>query len=204
MKLTVPSATIFAMAFYSSSAAAFSMSKQHLGRNVVSNAAKIFGATYLSAQAPVSVFAAKGAFPNGKRAFSKSTSTALNMADEKKEAPFKTWTFDNACDEMEFNELSEATISITDDLSQLDDSDLVMFGIYGAEEKEDEENDKDDDDAVPEPALVGEAKTIDEMFEGALTDLLMENYKAFKHGGSVGAVTPVLRIFSGEKVSYEL
>ena len=112
-------------------------------------------------------------------------------------APFKTWTFDKACDEMEFNKLSEATISITDDLSSLDDSDLVVFGIYGAEEKEEEE------DAVPEPTLVGEAKASDEMFEGALTDLLMENYKAFKHGGSAGAETPVLRIVSGKKVSFE-
>ena len=45
MKLSVPAATIVAMALYSKSAAAFSISKQQLGRH----AAKIIGATaYLS------------------------------------------------------------------------------------------------------------------------------------------------------------
>lgn len=116
------------------------------------------------------------------------------MAD--KEAPFKTWTFDDACDTMEFNDVSSASISITDDLASTDDSDLVMFGIYGPEEKEDE---KGDEEETPAPILIGKAKEIDDLFEGALTDLLMENYKDFKHGSALGKVTPVLRIFSGSK-----
>lgn len=119
------------------------------------------------------------------------------MAD--KEAPFKTWTFDDACDTMEFNDVSSASISITDDLASTDDSDLVMFGIYGPEEKEDEEGEKGDDEETPAPVLIGKAKEIDDLFEGALTDLLMENYKDFKHGSALGKVTPVLRIFSGSK-----
>jgi hypothetical protein len=193
MKLSVPAATIVAMAFYSKSAAAFSISKQQLGRH----AAKIIGATAYLSNTPFQVSAAKKNTPI--RSFSKSTS--LNMADK---APFKTWTFDKACDTMDFTELSSASIYITDDLATTDDSDLIMFGIYGPEKKEDEDDEsenKEEGKEVSEPTLIGKAKEIDELFEGALTDLMMENYKEFKHGAALGKVTPVLRIFSGAKVS---
>lgn len=124
------------------------------------------------------------------------------MADKKS---FETWTFDKPCDTMEFNVVSSASISISDDLSTIDDSDLVIVGIYGpkkdVEEEDDEDEDEKDDKEVPEPTLVGKAKELDEQFGGALTDLMMENFKAFKHGAAAGSATPVLRIYSGDKVS---
>lgn len=197
MKLSLPSATITAMALYGSTSAAFSIGRQNLGRKVVSNAAKVFGATAYLAQAPMQVSAAR----NGPiRAFTKSSLTALNMAE--KEAPFKTWTFDKACDTMEMSEVSEATISITDDLKSIDDSDLVIIGVYGPKKDEDEdekEEDSKDEEEMPEPVLVGKAKELDDLLEGALTDLMEENYKEFKHGAAAGTATPVLRIYSGDK-----
>ena len=64
--------------------------------------------------------------------------------------------------------------------------------------------DKDDDEEVPEPVLVGKAKELDETMDGALTDLMMENFKEFKHGAKAGGTTPVVRIVSpGSKVSSE-
>lgn len=191
MKLSIPAATITAMAF-SSCAAAFSAVRPHFGRNVVSNAAKVFGATAYLTQTPVRVSAARSV---PSRAFGRAS--ALNMADE---AAFKTWTFDKACDTMDFNEVSSTSISLTDDISSIDDSDLIIFGIYGpSKDDEDDDEEKKVDEEIPEPVLVGKAKALDEQFEGALTDLMMENYKAFKHGAAAGTATPVLRIFSGEK-----
>ncbi len=194
MKLSVPAATIVAMAFYSKSIAAFSLGKQQFGRH----AAKIIGATYLSSNTHhiTHVSATK---KNPIRSFTAS-STSLSMSSSDN-APFKTWTFDKHCDSMDFTEISSASISITDDLATTDDSDLVMIGVYGPEKKEDEEEEeKGDDEEVPAPELVGKAKDIDGLLEGALTDLMMENYKEFKHGAALGKVTPVLRIFSGAKV----
>jgi len=194
MKLSVPAATISAMAFYGSTSAAFSLGRQHLGRKVVGNAAKIFGATAYLAHGPVAASAAKDV---QTRSFGRSTS--LNMAEE---APFKTWTFDKACDTMEFNDVSSASIAITDDLKTIDDSDLVIIGVYGPKKDENEDDDeevKKGDEEVAKPTLVGKAKDLDDLLEGALTDLMEENFKDFKHGASAGKATPVLRIFSGDK-----
>jgi len=193
MKLSVPSATIIAMAFYGSTSAAFSLGRQNIGRKAVGNAAQIFGATAYLAHGPVAVSAAKN-FQT--KSFSKAT--ALNMA---KEAPFKTWSFDKACDTMEFNDVSSASIAITDDLKTIDNSDLVIIGVYGPKKDEEEDDDeaKKEDEEVSQPTLVGKAKDLDDLLEGALTDLMEENFKDFKHGASAGKATPVLRIFSGDK-----
>ena len=194
MKLSVPASTIIAMALYGTSSAAFSLGRQTMGRKVVSNAAKIFGATAYLGYSPVAASAANNI---STRSFAKSS--ALNMAEK---TPFKTWTFDKACDTMEFNDVSSASITITDDLKTIDDSDLVIIGVYGPKKDEDDEDDeeeKKDDEEIPKPTLTGKAKDLDDLLEGALTDLMEENYKAFKHGAAAGTATPVLRIFSGDK-----
>lgn len=121
------------------------------------------------------------------------------------ERPFKTWTFDDACDTMEFNRLISATMSVGGDLSTVDDSDLIVLGIYGPpKESDDDDNEEEKSDKadVPEPSLVGKVKELDEELGGALTEILMENYKAFQHGGKAGSTTPVVRLASKDtKVS---
>lgn len=191
MKLTLPSSTIVAMALYGTRAAAFSTIARHqFGRNVVSTAARGAAASLLSAGAllnPTPVSAAR-TFTAG--------SSALRMADADSEAPFKTWTFDKSCDSMECNEVGSISISISDDASAVEDADLIVLGIQGPEKEEEKEGDekKDDDEDVPEPVLVGKAKELDEQFGGALTDLLSQNYKEFKHGAKASSTTPTLTI----------
>lgn len=112
------------------------------------------------------------------------------MTDDK--TAFPSWTFDQACQTMEFNRISASSMTLTSDASVIDDSDLVVVGIYGPPKKDDD----DDDKKVPEPTLSGKAKQLDEELGGALTEAMMENYKAFKHGGAADATTPTLRIVS--------
>jgi len=193
MKLSVPAATIVAMALCPKSIAAFSLlgKQQSFSRH----AAKLIGATnilsnsnfYVSATKKDSVF---------NRAFTTATKSSLNMVSEDN-TPFKTWTFDKHCDTMDFNEVSSASIVITDELSSTDDADLLVIGVYGPEKKEGDEGEEEVE--VAAPSLAGKAKDIDDLLEGALTDLMMENYKDFKHGAAAGKTTPVLRTFSGGK-----
>lgn len=124
------------------------------------------------------------------------------MADDDKEAPFTTWTFDEPCRTMEFNRIASSSMSLSGDESLIDDSDLIVVGIYGPpkDEKEDdgdeEDTKKDDDEPTPEPTLSGKAKALDEELGGAITEALMENYKEFKHGSGAGKTTPTLRVVS--------
>ncbi len=169
----------------------------HAARNVAS----IFTATaYIT---PV--------VPTAFTGFGKSSSTtfrsksSLQMAEDS-ERPFATWTFDKACDTMEFNRIATASLNAIGDVSKLDDSDLIILGIYGPakEESDDdkEEEEQGDDVDIPEPILSGKAKELDEELGGAITEVLMENYKDFKHGTKAGGSTPTLRIVSsGSKVS---
>lgn len=192
------------MAFLSSVAAFSSVGKGRFGRKAVCNATKSLSGTIACFRNASPKHIHDKHFPIMKRAFgseSSTTTAALNMANI---APFKTWTFDKPCDTMEFNELSSISISISDDISTVDSSDLVVFGIYGPKKNgDDDEDDVDDeknkDKTIPKPTLVGHLKKIDENSNGALTDLMMENHKEFKHGASVGTTTPVFRFFDGNK-----
>lgn len=124
-----------------------------------------------------------------------------------KEEVFPTWTFDNACTSaMESTPLSAATLSFTTDGSATSDADLLVIGIAAPPKEDtdddDEEEDKkkdEEDEEVPSPTLVGKAKELDEELGGALTDLLMEQYKDFKHGAKAGSTTSTLRIFDKEE-----
>ena len=111
------------------------------------------------------------------------------------DAPFTTWTFDKACDTMEFTDFLSASVSVTSDASSLNDSDLVILGVYGPEETEDENEDdeskKEEEEAAP--ILEGKLKELDEELDGALTDIMMENSKDFKNGSVLGATTPTIR-----------
>ncbi len=100
--------------------------------------------------------------------------------------------------------VASISMSITDDVSSVDDSDLIVLGIHGPKKDDDDEEEetKDKDEEVPEPVLVGKAKDLDEEFGGALTNLMIENYKEFQHGAKANGATPLLTIVSsGGKVS---
>lgn len=199
MKLTISASSLLAM---SSAVAAFSSITRNKFRNGITshaarNVASIFTAgAYLT---PKPVFAGIG------RSNEARFQSSLSMA-ENGERPFKTWTFDSACDTMEFNRLISASMTVGGDLSSVDESDFIVLGIYGPpkESNDDEEDDEEnsDDDEVPQVTLAGKAKDLDEELGGALTEVLMENYKAFKHGGKAGSTTPVVRLASKDsKVS---
>ena len=106
------------------------------------------------------------------------------------EKTFVTWTFDNACKEMGCNVIHSADISVTENATAIDESDLIIFGVFAAPN----EDKASDDTTVPDPVLSGKAKEYDETFGGALSDLMVENYKKFKHGAAAGTATPTLRI----------
>jgi hypothetical protein len=84
-----------------------------------------------------------------------------------------------------------------------DDADLVFVGVFSPkkEDKDDEPDDEDADETEEEPtvSLVGGAKDLDDKLGGALSNLMVENAKAFKHGAKAGSTTPTLRVFSNGK-----
>ena len=200
MKLVIASTSLFAM---TSAVAAFSSITRRQFRHGITNhaarnVASMFTAT--AYMAPTPAFAGIGGRSSSivRNNHKKASSSSLSMA----EAPFTTWTFDEPCDTMEFNRITTASMDATGEMSVVDDSDLVVIGIYGPAKKEDEENEDEKKDDVPEPELDGKAKDLDEELGGAITEIMMENYKAFKHGGSAGGTTPTLRLASsGSKVS---
>lgn len=206
MKLVITSTSLLAM---SSAAAAFSsITRRQFRKGITTHAARniasIFTVTaYLK---PSSVFAGVGKTSSVVRR----TTSSLGMT-ENKERPFATWTFDNACDTMEFNRIAKASLAASADISIVDNSDLIVLGIYGPA-KESSENEADegegegegDDDAkeVPVPVLSGRVKELDEELGGAISEVLVENYKSFKHGGKACSATPTLRVpVSGSKVN---
>ena len=131
----------------------------------------------------------------GTRAVHSTSKTSMQMS--KSEAPFTTWTFDKHCDTMDWSELPSPTVTISNDASALDDSDLVILAVYGPakeESDEDEEKKSNDDEEEVAPVLEGKVKEIDEALDGALTDVMMENAKAFKNGAAFAEATPTLRM----------
>lgn len=198
MKLNVPSSVFVGMALYTSSATAFnSLYRAANTRKIVSNAARSLSLTavYLANKSSkvVSMNPHPNHFRGGAAAYS-SSSTALQMSTDDKK-PFVTWTFDENCKEMEFSSVSSASISVSSDTSSAEDADLILVGIYGPK-KEESEEEKKEDETVPKPILSGMAKELDEKYDGALTDVLMENYKEFQHGSKAGGTTPTLRLVS--------
>jgi len=119
----------------------------------------------------------------------------------KMDQPFDTWTFDDPCKTMSWTEMTEASLSVAGLADNWDDSDLVVIGVF-APKKEETDDDEDDDkveEEEPTAELTGEAKAYDEKLGGALSNLMIENFKAFKNGASAGSVTPTLRLFKDGK-----
>ena len=130
------------------------------------------------------------------RAFHATAMTSLS-ATAKMDQSFPTWRFDEPCKSAEWTDLPEVTMAVTADSAAVDDSDLVLIGVYGPEESDDSATEEAES---PPIVLTGAAKEIDEKLGGALTEIAEENSKAFKAGGAPGATTPTLRV-AGATVS---
>lgn len=154
-------------------------------------AAAALASSYLGA--PAVAGTKKNQSPSIRRPFGTS-STKLSMAEKGDNKPFTTWTFDNACTSMEMNELASVAFEMTDNVDLIDEADLIVVGIQGPPANVEEDEESKEDEIAPEPTLVGKAKELDEAFEGALSEVLVENYKAFKNGAKAGATTPSLRL----------
>ena len=117
---------------------------------------------------------------------------------------FPTWSYDKPCQTMEWTELVETTLSVAAaDKAAVEGSDLVMIGVYAPakdDEEDDEEDDKEDDKEPPTIALTGMAADIDKDLGGALSELMADNDKDFKHGATAGSTTPTLRVIVDGKV----
>lgn len=124
-----------------------------------------------------------------------STSSQLDMS--KMDQSFKTWSFDEPCNTMAWNEVSKATLSaVTKSDNWESDADLVIVGVFAPKQDEDAD---EDEDSEPTVSLEGTAKDLDEALGGALSNLMLENAKAFKHGAEAGSTTPTLRVFKDGK-----
>jgi leucyl aminopeptidase len=147
-------------------------------------------------------------------ASSYSTSATLFAEPSKMDQSFPTWRYDTYCKRMEWTDtigipLTIAQATTSDDLSSIDDADLVIIGVLAPAEKE--SNDGSDDDSadndeskksVESLILTGIANHIDEKFSGAISDLISENSKTFKNGAKVGSVTPTIRTVGATKQRY--
>lgn len=120
-------------------------------------------------------------------------SSSLNMS----ERPFNTWSFDKHCETMEWSPAPEISLTVvTASDESIDDADLVIVGVL-APAKDDVAEENDDEDKEIDPIVfTGKAKGIDDALGSALTELAIENSKAFQNGGTAGALTPSLRIAS--------
>jgi leucyl aminopeptidase len=95
-----------------------------------------------------------------------------------------------------------ATLTIAEkkgnDWDELDD--LVVVGVFAPKKEEkDNDDDKEEEDEEATVSLEGAAKELDEKLGGALSDIMLENAKNFKHGADAGSVTPTLRVYRDGK-----
>jgi leucyl aminopeptidase len=120
----------------------------------------------------------------------------------KMDQSFKTWSFDEPCTTMAWTEMSKATLTATDKGENWEEAaDLVVVGVYAPKKDDTKEEEGGDDDKEEEPTvtLEGAAKSLDEKLGGALSNLMLENAKAFQHGAEAGSMTPILRVFRDGK-----
>jgi leucyl aminopeptidase len=112
---------------------------------------------------------------------------------------FKTWSFDEPCTSMAWNELSKATLTTAEKKENWDEeADLVVVGVFAPKKNEDDSSEEKEDEE-PTVSLEGAGKKLDEKLGGALSNLMLENAKAFNHGAEAGSMTPILRVFRDGK-----
>lgn len=93
---------------------------------------------------------------------------------------------------MEWNSVSNTTLSVSSDVSEVQKSDLIILGLCGSK------------DGINEVLLEGITKSIDKDLEGCLTSLLEEQYQTFKNGSKLGTITPTVRVVGPNPKRYTL
>ena len=115
----------------------------------------------------------------------------------KMDQSFPTWSFDKPCQSMEWNSLVETTLSIASaDKAAVEDADLVIIGVYAPAKDDTDDDEEEKEEEEPTVTLSGIAKEIDDSLGGAISELMLDNAKAFKHGASAGTTTPTARVIS--------
>ena len=135
------------------------------------------------------------------RATAGSSRSSTQRFMSKMDQSFKTWSFDEPCTTMAWTEMSKATLTATDKGENWEEAaDIVVVGVYAPKKDETKEEQGDDDkEEEPTVTLEGAAKSLDEKLGGALSNLMLENAKAFQHGAEAGSMTPILRVFRDGK-----
>ena len=106
---------------------------------------------------------------------------------------------------MEWTELPSLELGVSTTECEDNDvaaADLVVIGVHADESSSDEDEsgndnadgDGDDNGDAPKVTLTGRAKTLDELLNGALTQIATDNAKKFKGGAMAGTTTPTMRI----------
>jgi leucyl aminopeptidase len=135
----------------------------------------------------------------------RASSAQLDMSSSSKmDRSFVTWSFDEPCRTMSWSPMpSVALLAGTKSDNWDDEADLVFVGVFAPKKEKDKDADEnDEEEGEPEDSsvtLVGGAKDLDEKLGGALSNLMLENSKAFRNGAKAGSTTPTLRVFKDGK-----
>jgi hypothetical protein len=106
---------------------------------------------------------------------------------------FFTWSMDVACKKLGLTRRHGAEIEVTDNLLEVENSNLTIFGVFGPSEK---------GEGSSNPLMSGKAKEYDTKFGSVITEMMEESYETLKCGSVVGSSTPITRIVNdGMKVS---
>lgn len=136
----------------------------------------------------------------GGREYSSVSELRMNKMNQS----FETWSFDKPCKTMAWSPISVADLAVHG--SELgnnwtDDADLVFLGVFAPTiDCEIEEDDNDKEEKAIEPIFGVATKSLDESLGGALSHLMIENYKDFKNGAKAGETLPTLRTYVDGKV----
>jgi hypothetical protein len=124
----------------------------------------------------------------------------VRAMSSKMDQSFTTWSFDKPCSTMSWTEMTGASLLATTKSDNWDDdADLVVVGVFAPKKEGEEDEDDEKTEEEPTAELTGGAKDLDEKLGGALSNIMLENFKAFKNGASAGSVTPTLRLFANGK-----
>lgn len=144
----------------------------------------------------------KSVFQQRRQLLTTGTTTNLKSSPS---TPFPTWTFENCCDNMERNRISNVAIQVSSSSSskessttKYDDADLILLGIHTRKTTNQDNNNCCK--IKNTPILNGIAKAINETVGGAIQDFLIENSQMFEKG-TVAICPPTLRVVSSGKVS---
>uniref|UniRef100_A0A7S4HRB2 Cytosol aminopeptidase domain-containing protein n=1 Tax=Odontella aurita TaxID=265563 RepID=A0A7S4HRB2_9STRA len=118
----------------------------------------------------------------------------LNSQFSKKSSAFKTWSFDQPCDSMDWTPLPHTALKVSTIEEMEKDDDLIIVGVAAPSKEDDEEDPVSDENDFSPAELVGKAEELDSELSGLLSTLMKTNSKTFKNGAVVGSMTPIVTV----------